>query len=134
MTEAMDCRVQKFTSEGMFLLSFGGLEERQDSFGREFKPLQTMHGPIAICCDREDRLWITDAGGRVQQFTRDGRYLRGFGEEHGNEPGQFLAPHGVAIDSREPALYVVDAYNHRVQKFDVDEPSHRFRSRSCRPS
>jgi sugar lactone lactonase YvrE len=80
-----------------------------------------MHGPIGICCDRHDRLWISAAGGRVQQFTGDGRYLRGFGEEQGKESGQFLAPHGVAIDSRG-YLYVVDAYNHRIQKFDVGEP------------
>jgi tripartite motif-containing protein 71 len=120
-TEAMDGRVQKFTAEGAFLLAFGDLEDRPGSFGREFKPLQSMHGPIAICCDSKDRLWISAAGGRVQQFTSDGRYLRGFGEQQGSEPGQFLAPHGVAIDSRGH-LYVVDAYNHRIQKFDVGQP------------
>jgi sugar lactone lactonase YvrE len=77
-----------------------------------------MHGPIGICCDRHDRLWISTAGGRIQQFTSDGRYLRGFGEHQGTEPGQFLAPHGLAVDSHG-SLYVVDAYNHRIQKFDV---------------
>jgi hypothetical protein len=35
-------------------------------------------------------------------------------------PGQFLAPHGLAVDSRGH-LYVVDEYNHRIQKFDVGE-------------
>jgi len=120
-TEAMDGRVQKFTADGKFLLAFGGLKDRPGSFGREFEPLHTMHGPIAICCDRKDRLWISAAGGRVQQFTNDGHYLRGIGEVQGSEPGQFLAPHGVAIDSHG-ALYIVDAYNHRVQKFDVNEP------------
>ena len=39
----------------------------------------------------------------------------------GREHGQFLAPHGVAIDSRGD-LYIVDAYNHRIQKFDVGQP------------
>ena len=117
-TEAMDGRVQQFTGDGTFLSAFGGLEDRPGSFGREFKPMNSMHGPIAICCDRHDRLWISAAGGRVQQFTTDGRFLRSFGEEQGTEPGQFLAPHGVALDSRGE-LYVVDAYNHRVQKFDV---------------
>jgi len=120
-TEAMDGRVQKFTTDGAYLLAFGDLEDRPGSFGREFKPLGSMHGPIAICCDRKDRLWISAAGGRVQQFTSDGRYLRGLGEQQGSEPGQFLAPHGLAIDSHGH-LYVVDAYNHRIQKFDVGEP------------
>ena len=120
-TEAMDGRVQKFTADGAFLFAFGDLEDRPGSFGREFEPLKSMHGPIAVCCDRNDRLWISTAGGRVQQFTSDGRYLRGFGEQQGREPGQFLAPHGLAIDSRGH-LYVVDAYNHRIQKFDVGPP------------
>jgi sugar lactone lactonase YvrE len=117
-TEAMDGRVQKFTPDGAYLAAFGDLQDRPGSFGREFKPIPSMHGPIGICCDRHDRLWISTAGGRIQQFTSDGRYLRGLGEDQGTEPGQFLAPHGLAIDSRGH-LYVVDAYNHRIQKFDV---------------
>jgi sugar lactone lactonase YvrE len=117
-TEAMDGRVQKFTPDGAFLAAFGDLQDRPGSFGREFKPIPNMHGPIGICCDRHDRLWISTAGGRIQQFTSDGQYLRGFGEDQGTEPGQFLAPHGLAVDTHGH-LYVVDAYNHRIQKFDV---------------
>jgi NHL repeat len=44
--------------------------------------------------------------------------VRGFGETQGHEPGQFYAPHGLALDSHG-RLYVVDAYNHRVQEFAV---------------
>jgi DNA-binding beta-propeller fold protein YncE len=120
-TEAMDGRVQKFRADGTFVLAFGDLEDRPGSFGRDFESFGNMHGPVGISCDREDRLWISAAGGRIQQFTNDGHYLRGFGEEQGDEPGQFLAPHGLALDSRGD-LYVVDAYNHRVQKFAVGRP------------
>jgi sugar lactone lactonase YvrE len=119
-TEGMEGRIQKFKADGSFLLTFGDLEDRPGSFGRDFETYGEMHGPIAICCDGEDRLWISAAGGRIQQFTRDGRYLRGFGEQQGSEPGQFLAPHGLAIDGRGH-LYIVDAYNHRIQKFDVGQ-------------
>ena len=52
------------------------------------------------------------------KFTPDGKYLRGFGEA-GTKPGQFYAPHGIAMDSHGN-LYVVDAYNHRIQKFAVE--------------
>lgn len=121
VTEGMDGRVQKFTPDGVFLLAFGGLEDRPGSFGRDFEAFGKMRGPIAICSDRDDRLWISSAGGRIQQFSNEGRFLRGFGEQQGSEPGQFLAPHGVALDSRGH-LYVVDAYNHRIQKFDVASP------------
>jgi hypothetical protein len=54
----------------------------------------------------------------VQQFTAGGQYLGGFGGKAGSGPGEFLAPHGLAVDGRGH-LYVVDAYNHRVQKFAV---------------
>src|SRR5262249_33564251 len=64
------------------------------------------------------RLWVSAVSGRVQQFTPDGVYLRGVGGESGDGPGQFRAPHGVAADGRGH-LYVVDSYNHRVQKFAV---------------
>src|SRR6185312_1453992 len=67
-TEAMDGRVQKCTPDAAFLAAFGDLEARPGGFGREFKPIPSMHGPVAICCDRHDRLWISAAGGRIQQF------------------------------------------------------------------
>jgi hypothetical protein len=34
------------------------------------------------------------------------------------EPGRFHTPHGLALDSKG-CLYVVDAQNHRIQKFAV---------------
>jgi sugar lactone lactonase YvrE len=63
-------------------------------------------------------VWVSAVSGRVQQFSGGGKYLRGLGGGQGRKPGQFLAPHGLAVDSRGH-LYVVDSYNHRVQKFDV---------------
>ena len=39
-----------------------------------------------------------------------------FGDTQGSAPGQFYAPHGIAINSRGE-IFVVDSYNHRVQKF-----------------
>ena len=65
---------------------------------------------------------LTDSGQQSfegKQFTAEGEYLAGFGQE-GTGPGQFYAPHGLAIDSRD-SLYVVDAFNHRVQKFARSE-------------
>jgi len=118
-TEGSVGRVQKFTPDGKYLLSWGDNEDRPGSFGGEFTGFKaSLKGPIGVCVDRQDRVWVTCVRGRIQQFTGEGKYLRGFGEEQGNKPGQFFAPHGLALDSRGH-LYVVDAYNHRVQKFDV---------------
>ncbi len=117
-TEAMDGRVQKFTPDGKFLFAFGDLKDRPGSFG-------TNSNPCTACTDRSPSAAIAKIGSgsaqpaaTFQQFTSDGRFLRGFGEQQGTEPGRFFAPHGVALDSRGD-LYVVDAYNHRIQKFDV---------------
>jgi DNA-binding beta-propeller fold protein YncE len=116
-TEASVCRIQKFTPEGKFLLAWGDAEDKFGSFGRTFSGFKTnLKGPVGICVGKDDRVWVAAAGGRVQEFTSDGKFLRGFGDKQGTDPGQFYAPHGIAIDS-QGHLYVVDAYNHRVQKF-----------------
>jgi len=116
-TEAPLCRVQKFTPEGKSLLTWGGAEEKPGQFGAYFTAFEArnMRGPTGICFDAQGHLWANAIGGQIQQFTADGKYLQGFGEE-GTKPGQFYAPHGLAIDS-QGNLFVVDAFNHRVQKF-----------------
>ncbi len=118
-TEAPLCRVQKFTPDGSFLLTWGGNEIAPGKFGGYFTAFGqgNMRGPTGICFDAQGRLWANSIGGRIQQFSDSGEYLSGFGEE-GAKPGQFYAPHGLAIDSRG-CLYIVDAFNHRIQKFDV---------------
>lgn len=118
-TEAPLCRIQQFTADGGPLAAWGSTAEAAGSFGEYFTAfkIKNMRGPTGICFDDQNRLWIASIGGRVQQFTAAGQYLTGFGGE-GTEPGKFYAPHGVAID-RHGSLYVVDSFNHRIQKFAV---------------
>lgn len=118
-TEAPLGRVQKFTAEGEFLLAWGDNEVAPGKFGGYFTAFGSpvMKGPTGICFDAKGRLWANSIGGRIQLFTAEGDYVAGFGEE-GTQPGQFYAPHGLAIDSHG-SLYIVDSYNHRIQKFDV---------------
>ncbi len=54
---------------------------------------------------------------RIQKFDPAGNYLFEWGG-HGSEPGQFLRPQGLAIDSNDH-LWVADASNHRIQVFDA---------------
>jgi sugar lactone lactonase YvrE len=118
-TEGSVGRVQKFTADGKFLQAWGDNDDKPGSFGGLFAGFKaSLKGPIGICIDDKDRLWVSAVSGRVPQFTKDGQYLGGIGGKQGSGPGEFLAPHGVAAD-RRGYLYVVDAYNHRIQKFAV---------------
>jgi DNA-binding beta-propeller fold protein YncE len=121
-TEGSVGRVQKFTPEGKFLLAWGDNEDKPGSFGGAFSGFKdrkvTLQGPIALCADKYDRVWVSAVCGRIQQFTDGGASVSGFGSA-GTGPGEFYAPHGLAFDSRGH-LYVVDAFNHRVQKFAVE--------------
>jgi len=120
-TDADLNRVQKFTADGKLLAHWGSAGSEPGGFGplplqRNGKPA-TMGGPIGICVDRQNRVWVGATNSRVQQFTNDGKYLRGIGGL-GTKPGQFHVPHALALDSRG-FLYVADTMNGRVQKFDV---------------
>lgn len=118
-TEASMGRVQQFSPDGKPLLAWGALDDRPGAFGGFFTAFKAkLIGPIGICLDQKGRLWISAVSGRVQCFTADGNYLGGIGETQGTGDAQFYAPHGVAINSRKE-LFVVDSYNHRVQKFVI---------------
>ncbi|MBX7164866.1 MAG: hypothetical protein K1X74_00835 [Pirellulales bacterium] len=121
-TEAILCRVQQFSSTGKPLGHWGSTDAKPGGFGDYFTAFerQIMRGPTGICFDATGRVWVNSIGGRIQQFSATGDYLQGFGQE-GTEAGEFYAPHGLAIDSHGH-LYVVDAFNHRIQKFDVSGP------------
>lgn len=120
-TESTACRVQKFSPAGRFLAAWGSPEAKPGGFGDYFTAFerQVMRGPTGICFDSHDRLWANAIGGRVQRFTASGEYLTGFGGE-GTESGKFYAPHGLVID-RKGDLFVVDSFNHRIQKFRVED-------------
>ena len=63
--------------------------------------------------------WLNGRSHSVQRFTRDGRYLSGFGE-FGSEPGQLRYPWGLAWDPFDRTLVVSDWGNNRVQRFGED--------------
>lgn len=120
-TEGSVGRVQQFTAEGKYLLSWGDNQDKPGSFGGAFSGFKdrkgSLQGPVGICVDARGNVWVSAVSGRIQQFTAAGKYLRGFGEA-GTGPVQFYAPHALAFDS-QGHLYVVDAFNHRIQKFAV---------------
>ena len=65
-----------------------------------------------------NRLVIADTGGdRVLFYSLDGVKLGGFGT-YGSADGEFASPRDVAIDP-SGNIYVADAENNRIQKFDA---------------
>ncbi len=119
-TDAALDRVQKFTAEGKLLDVWGSESAEAGGFGpppanKDGSP--GFGGPIGICVDRKDRVWVSATNSRVQQYSNQGKFLRGIGGP-GSEPGRFHTPHAVALDSRG-CLYVSDTMNSRIQKFNA---------------
>jgi len=72
--------------------------------------------PVAIVEDDDENFYICEYGGndRVQKFDKEGNFLLQFGR-CGTEKGEFQRPSGIVW--REGKLYVVDAFNSRIQVF-----------------
>lgn len=102
-------RIQKFDSEGNFLMKFG----TQGSLEGQFS------GPWGVAVDSNENIYVADTGNnRMQKFKKDGEYLGQWGQ-YGSSDGEFITPWGVEIDT-DNNIYVSEWGNDRVQKFDAD--------------
>jgi len=83
-------------------------------------PSQAAMYPSGLEVDRvHDRLVVADTGlDRILFYSRTGDKLTGGFGSFGAEPGQFASPRDVAIDD-DGNIYVADAENNRIQKFDA---------------
>ena len=84
-------------------------------------PSQAAMYPSGLEVDRvHDRLVVADTGlDRVLFYSRTGDKLTGGFGSFGTGPGQFASPRDVAVDD-DGNIYVADAENNRIQKFDAD--------------
>jgi sugar lactone lactonase YvrE len=93
-------RIQVFTSRGEFIEQWDGFRQPTDFFQ-----------------DRDGTLFVAELQARVSILTPEGKVVTHMGGEAGQEPGRFVAPHGVWLDSRGD-LYVGEVLaGQRVQKF-----------------
>ncbi len=106
------CRIQKFSSTGTFLtewdtLSAGG-----------------AGSPEGVAVDGDGSVYVVENSGndpfpgnvqRVEKYTSTGTFLTSWGS-FGSGPGQFVFPHGVAVDG-DGHVYVADTDNDRMQEF-----------------
>jgi iron(III) transport system ATP-binding protein len=102
-------RVVMFDRDGKFLSSFGKFGRAPGEFIYPVKVVQNPAGDLYVCEYGDND--------RVQKFRPDGTFVLQFGSP-GTEPGQFQRPSGIAWFDHK--LYVVDAFNNRVQIFSED--------------
>ncbi|CAF1201474.1 unnamed protein product [Adineta steineri] len=78
--------------------------------------------PVGILVDHIGNIYVSDAQGlqitRWSPDTEKGTVIVNDGE-WGNRPPQLMYPQDLSFD-RECNLYVVDWFNHRIQKFAID--------------
>jgi DNA-binding beta-propeller fold protein YncE len=99
-------RLQRFSSDGVFLRVIGSKGEGQGEF-RE---------PSGVAIDSSGNIYVADTGNhRVQKLKSDGTFLA---EWTGVEPG-FDAPRDICIGA-DQAIYVVDEARAQIVKFDTD--------------
>ena len=75
--------------------------------------------PTDIAVADDGTFYVSDGYGnsRVVKFSATGKYIKAWGT-YGKMPGQFIIPHGIAIDQKN-IIYVADRQNNRIQLFDT---------------
>ena len=102
-------RIQKFDSEGDFILAVG-----TEGWGQE-----KFYWPEAILAEPGGTILVADTHNHsLKRYDDDGEYLLGFGFP-GDFDGFCKFPSGVAVD-QEGNIYVADRDNQRVQIFNED--------------
>jgi len=119
VTDTGNHRIQKFSSDGQFLTSWGSLGSSDGQFNI----------PDGIALDAEGNVYVVDTKNfRIQKFTSDGQFLIKWGSfGQGDGEFDFVAEHfrgnpgngNIAVDV-SGNVYVVDTWNHRIQKFTSD--------------
>ena len=139
VADTQNNRIQKFTSEGVFVTQWGtyspfgiaikgtymylsdwekitkytlggNLIKRWDA---GFENFSRMYG---IAVDNSNSVYVSQVYGyQIKKFTTNGVYLISWGNQ-GSGNGQFDLPHGIGSDS-SGFIYVADFSNKRIQKF-----------------
>jgi sugar lactone lactonase YvrE len=115
-------QVFKFAPDGKLLMTLGkaGVAgDGPDTFNEPTDVVTAPNGDIFVTEGHIDATTGKVPGNnRVVKLSKDGKFIKAFGKP-GAGPGEFNAPHTIAIDSRG-RLFVGDRNNNRIQIFDQD--------------
>jgi sugar lactone lactonase YvrE len=108
--------VMKFSPQGKLLMTLG-------TPGVPGNDATHFNAPSDILIAPSGDIFVADGHGgdtnaRIVKFDKTGKFIKTWGK-HGAGPGDFDAPHGLAMDSAG-RLFVADRSNSRIQIFDQD--------------
>ena len=110
VTDTGNDRIQKYNSDGKFILKWGFGDTGGQ--GAERTPHQ-------LTVDSNGYVYLTDKNAhQILKFDENGTFIGSYGSK-GSTEGKFLEPHGIVFDSND-TMYVTDMKNSRVQVFDKD--------------
>ncbi len=101
-------RVEKYTSDGRFLIAWGREKNEPGQFDLPYGLDIHTNGSVYVADSDNDR---------IQVFTSSGAFLHGWGTI-GSDPGEFDTPRDVAFDS-DGNVYTVEEGRNRVQVFSA---------------
>ena len=119
--------VRKFTPDGKLLMTLGGNDGRPSDSGYDGTNLTTVtrgappfNRPTNLAVAPDGDLYVSDGYGnaRVHRFSATGKLVASWGEP-GTGPGEFMLPHGIAVD-RNGDVFVCDRESDRIQVFNRD--------------
>lgn len=105
-------QIFKFSHEGKLLMKLGTAKvPGNDSLH--------FNLPTDIAVADDGTFYVSDGYGnsRVVKFSSSGKFVKSWGT-YGSKPGEFIIPHGIAIDNKN-IIYVADRQNNRIQLFDT---------------
>lgn len=127
-TDAVNNRVEEWSSSGSFLLAAGwGVADGK----AEFETCKTgckaglfgtgageFENPEGIAINQSTGvIYIASSGSdKIQELSSAGAPIAAFGTA-GSGAGQLSSPHGIAIEEGTGSVYVADTDNNRIEKF-----------------
>jgi DNA-binding beta-propeller fold protein YncE len=116
VTDACNHRVQVFDTRGSQAKLVKCWGEQGNAPGQLNYPYDILLDSAALAGQADGYVYLCEYGNhRVQKFTTEGQFVGSFGK-NGRRDGELDQPWGIARDSKG-RMYVLDTYNHRVQRF-----------------